>query len=139
EAGSDRAAAAGVEFTGGLVEADDALGAKGDGLVQRAAAMEIHPGLRAAHEAAGTTMTSNSMRPGIISCDVLVVGGGAARLAAAAAAGRAGAHVALLEQQGFLGGAATASQVGTVCGLYLRDCKSAQPALVAGGFVREFE
>jgi hypothetical protein len=78
------------------------------------------------------------MHPGAISCDVLVVGGGAAGVAAAAAAGRAGAQVVLLEKNGFLGGAATASHVGTVCGLYLRDSKRAQPALVAGGFVREY-
>jgi len=73
-----------------------------------------------------------------ISCDVLVVGGGPAGLAAAAAAGRAGASVALLEHYGFLGGAATASHVGTVCGLYLRDGKSVQPAMAAGGFVQEY-
>jgi hypothetical protein len=79
------------------------------------------------------------MRPGDISCDVLVVGGGAAGLAAAAAAGCAGARVMLLEQHGFLGGAASAAQVGTVCGLYLRDAGSVRPALAAGGFVREFE
>jgi hypothetical protein len=78
------------------------------------------------------------MRPGTLSCDVLVVGGGAAGLAAAAAAGRAGARVALLERCGFLGGAATASHVGTVCGLYLRDSKNDQPTLVAGGFVQQF-
>jgi hypothetical protein len=79
------------------------------------------------------------MRPDVIGCDVLVAGGGAAGVAAAAAAGRAGARVVLLERYGFLGGAATVSQVGTVCGLYLRDGRKAQPSLVAGGFVREFE
>ncbi len=57
---------------------------------------------------------------------------------AAAAAGRAGAQVVLLERYGFLGGLATAGQVGNVCGLYLRDSARAQPTLVAGGFVREF-
>ncbi len=73
-----------------------------------------------------------------MSCDVLVVGGGPAGLAAAAAAGRSGARVVLLEQYGFLGGAATASHVGAVCGLYLRESRKAQPIMVAGGFVREF-
>lgn len=73
-----------------------------------------------------------------ISCDVLVIGGGAAGVAAAAAAGRAGARVVLLERYGFLGGLATAGQVGTVCGLYLRDSAQSEPALVAGGFVQEF-
>jgi hypothetical protein len=69
---------------------------------------------------------------------VLIVGGGAAGVAAAAAAGRAGARVILLERYGFLGGAATAAQVGTVCGLYLRDTASTEATPVAGGFLREF-
>ena len=73
-----------------------------------------------------------------ISCDVLVIGGGAAGVAAAAAAGSAGARVVLLERYGFLGGLATAAQVGTVCGLYLRDTANAEAAPVAGGFVREY-
>jgi hypothetical protein len=46
--------------------------------------------------------------------------------------------VILLEKYGFLGGAATGCHVGTVCGLYLRDCKSDQPIMVAGGFVQEY-
>ena len=66
------------------------------------------------------------MRAASISCDVLVVGGGAAGVAAAVAAGRAGARVVLLERYGFLGGLATAAQVGTICGLYLRDTAHAR-------------
>jgi hypothetical protein len=73
-----------------------------------------------------------------VNTDVLVIGGGAAGVAAATAAGRAGAKVVLLERYGFLGGLATAGQVGTVCGLYLRDSARAQPTLVAGGFIAEF-
>ena len=73
-----------------------------------------------------------------ITCDVLVVGGGAAGVAAAAAAGRAGARVVLAERYGFLGGLATAAQVGTVCGLYLRDTTAAAPTPVAEGFPLEF-
>ncbi len=73
-----------------------------------------------------------------ISCDVLVIGGGAAGVAAAAAAGRAGARVVLLERYGFLGGLATTAQVGTICGLYLRDKTGAEATLVAGGFPQEF-
>jgi hypothetical protein len=46
--------------------------------------------------------------------------------------------VVLLERYGFLGGAATAAQVGTVCGLYLRDTASTEATPVAGGFVQEF-
>jgi hypothetical protein len=71
-------------------------------------------------------------------CDVLVVGGGAAGVAAAAAAGRAGARVVLVERYGFLGGLATAAQVGTACGLYLRDAAGSTPQPVAGGFAQEY-
>ena len=73
-----------------------------------------------------------------ISCDVLVIGGGAAGVAAAAAAGRAGAKVVLLERYGFLGGLATTAQVGTICGLYLRDTTGAEATPVSGGFAGEF-
>ncbi len=73
-----------------------------------------------------------------ISCDVLVIGGGAAGVAAVAAAGRAGARVVLLERYGFLGGLATTAQVGTICGLYLRDATGVEATPVAGGFAQEF-
>ncbi len=73
-----------------------------------------------------------------ISCDVLVLGGGAAGVAAAAAAGRAGAQVVLLERYGFLGGLATTAQVGTICGVYLRDTTGADPVPVASGFPGEY-
>jgi hypothetical protein len=87
------------------------------------------------------TRTANTVLPmhsRAISCDVLVIGGGAAGLAAATAAARAGTRVVLLEKYGFLGGTATAVQVGSVCGLYLRDTGSGSPTLVAGGFVKEY-
>jgi len=73
-----------------------------------------------------------------LTCDVLVIGGGAAGVAAATAAGRAGAKVVLLERYGFLGGLATTAQVGTICGLYLRDRIGAEAVPVAGGFSIEF-
>jgi hypothetical protein len=73
-----------------------------------------------------------------LTCDVLVVGGGAAGVAAAAAAGRAGARTVLLERYGFLGGLAATAQVGTICGLYLRDATGAEPIPVAEGFPLEF-
>jgi flavin-dependent dehydrogenase len=50
--------------------------------------------------------------------DVAVVGGGAAGVAAAIAAARLGARTLLLEHMGFLGGAATARNVLTYCGLF---------------------
>jgi len=78
------------------------------------------------------------MSPPTLPCDVLVIGGGAAGVAAATAAGRAGARTVLLERYGFLGGLATAAQVGTICGLYLRDTKGAAAVPVAGGFANEF-
>jgi FAD-dependent oxidoreductase family protein len=83
---------------------------------------------------------SNALRTreAAISCDVLVIGGGAAGVAAATAAGRAGARVVLLERYGFLGGLATTAQVGTICGLYLRDTAGAEATPVGGGFAQEF-
>lgn len=73
-----------------------------------------------------------------ITCDMLVIGGGAAGVAAATAAGRAGARVVLLERYGFLGGLATTAQVGTICGLYLRDTHGKHATPVAEGFPIEF-
>ena len=73
-----------------------------------------------------------------LNCDVLVIGGGTAGIAAATAAGRAGAKTVLLERYGFLGGLATTAQVGTICGLYLRDTAGAEAVPVAGGFPNEF-
>ncbi|MGB7769399.1 MAG: FAD-dependent oxidoreductase [Verrucomicrobiia bacterium] len=73
-----------------------------------------------------------------VPCDVLVIGGGAAGVAAATAAGRAGARVVVLERYGFLGGLATTAQVGTICGLYLRDTAGAEATPAGGGFAQEF-
>jgi hypothetical protein len=100
--------------------------------------MEIHPGLRAAHETLVKVIAPSPTGAASLSCDVLVIGGGAAGVAAAAAAGSAGAQVVLLERYGFLGGMATAAQVGTACGLYLRDTAGSKPLPVAGGFAQEF-
>lgn len=50
--------------------------------------------------------------------DVVVCGGGAAGVAAAIGAARVGAKVCLVEKYGFLGGAATTSQVYAYCGLF---------------------
>ena len=54
----------------------------------------------------------------IFHTDVLIIGGGAAGVAAAVAASRSGLNVSLLERNAYLGGKATAAEVGTVCGLY---------------------
>ena len=50
--------------------------------------------------------------------DVVVVGGGAAGTAAAVGAARTGAKTLLVERYGFMGGAATHSQVIAYCGFY---------------------
>src|ERR1039457_1914473 len=105
-----------MDFTGGLEAFRDALRTESHRAAECAAAMEKFAQLWPAHA------QTRGMSPGsTISCEVLVIGGGAAGVAAATAAGRAGAQVVLLERYGFLGGLATAAQVGTVCGLYLRS------------------
>lgn len=69
--------------------------------------------------------------------DVLVLGGGAAGIAAAAAAARKGLRVVLIEQNSYLGGKATAAEVGTVCGLYKFNKKEIAEYAVKG-FARTF-
>jgi hypothetical protein len=69
----------------------------------------------------------------IITSDVLVIGGGAAGIAAACAAASSGLKVALIERHSYLGGKATASVVGTLCGLYLRN-KNSEAQFVCNGF-----
>lgn len=73
----------------------------------------------------------------ITETDVLVVGGGAAGVAACIAASAYGLRVTMIERNGFLGGKATAAEVGTVCGLYVNGLPG-KPAYVAGGVAREF-
>jgi FAD-dependent oxidoreductase family protein len=72
-----------------------------------------------------------------VNYDVVVVGGGAAGVAAAVAAASAGAHTALVERYGFLGGMATAGMVSTICGLY-RTGPSGPPEPINGGFAETF-
>lgn len=68
--------------------------------------------------------------------DVLVVGGGPAGIAAAVAAARRGAHVVLLERQGFLGGNLTAGLVGPCMTSYSLDGETQLIRGVFDEFVR---
>ena len=76
------------------------------------------------------------MADGPLRYDVVVVGGGAAGLAAAVTAARVGAHTALVERYGFLGGMATAGMVSTVCGLY-RTAAAGPPEPINEGLADE--
>ncbi len=69
--------------------------------------------------------------------DILVLGGGTAGIAAAVAASRKGLKVTLIERNSFLGGKATAAEVGTVCGLY-HYSKTGTSEYIVKGFAREF-
>jgi len=60
----------------------------------------------------------SELPPILLECDVLVVGGGPAGSMAAIAAAREGAHTALVEKNGFLGGNLTAAGIDTIYGLY---------------------
>lgn len=69
--------------------------------------------------------------------DVLVVGGGAAGVGAAVGACASGARVRVIERDGVLGGLATAAEVRTVCGQWLRDLDGPiRPAMT--GFPADF-
>lgn len=67
--------------------------------------------------------------------DVLIIGAGASGIAAAVAAIKAGASVTVVEKLSYPGGRATASAVGTICGLFLRGKKE---EFVMKGFPKEF-
>lgn len=69
--------------------------------------------------------------------DVLVVGGGIAGVAAAITASEPGLTITLLERNSYLGGKATAAEVGTVCGLYAFS-RSEKPEYVVHGFPQQF-
>lgn len=66
--------------------------------------------------------------------DVVVCGGGAAGVAAAIGAAKAGAKTCLVEKYGFLGGAATTSQVYAYCGLFQQG---REPVKAVGGVGEE--
>ena len=69
--------------------------------------------------------------------DVVVLGGGSAGVAAAVAAARKGLQVTLIERNAYLGGKATAAEVGTICGLYKFN-KNEVPEFIVKGFAKEF-
>lgn len=73
----------------------------------------------------------------VLHTDVLIVGGGSAGMAAAVAASQKGLKVTIIERNPFLGGKATAAEVGTVCGLY-HFSKKEQAEYVVKGFAKEF-
>ena len=66
--------------------------------------------------------------------DVVVAGGGSAGVAAAVAAARCGARTLLIERHGFLGGAATGSNVSSYCGFFRHG---PEPVRVVGGIGAE--
>ncbi|WP_040299710.1 FAD-dependent oxidoreductase [Agrobacterium albertimagni] len=64
--------------------------------------------------------------------DVVVIGGGAGGMSAAVATARLGARVLLVEQYGFLGGAASHSQVLAYCGFYQKGATPVPAVLGIG-------
>ena len=72
-----------------------------------------------------------------INTDILIIGGGSAGVAAAIGASSEGFSVTLIDAYPYLGGNATASEVGTICGLYHQDTAQDSTYLV-DGFAREF-
>jgi hypothetical protein len=73
----------------------------------------------------------------VLQTDIVVLGGGSAGVAAAVAAARNGLRVILVERNAYLGGKATAAEVGTVCGLY-RFSKNENSQYLVKGFTKEF-
>lgn len=67
--------------------------------------------------------------------DVIVAGGGAGGVGAALGAARAGAKVCLVEKYGFLGGAATHSQVLAYCGFFQQGPEPIRAVAGAGDIV----
>lgn len=73
----------------------------------------------------------------VLHTDVVVLGGGSAGVAGAVAAARKGLRVMLIERNAYLGGKATAAEVGTVCGLY-HFSKNERSEYIVKGFAKEF-
>ena len=73
----------------------------------------------------------------VLHTDVVVLGGGSAGVAAAVAAARKGLQVMLIERNAYLGGKATAAEVGTICGLY-HFSKNEKSKYIVKGFTKDF-
>jgi hypothetical protein len=73
----------------------------------------------------------------VLHTDIVVLGGGSAGVAAAVAAARKGLRVMLIERNAYLGGKATAAEVGTICGLY-NFSKNEKSTYIVKGFAKEF-
>jgi hypothetical protein len=73
----------------------------------------------------------------LLDTDIVIVGGGMAGFAAATAAVQAGKKATLVEKSNQLGGNATNSNVGTICGAYYRTFKET-PKLVGYKFCKDF-
>ena len=72
-----------------------------------------------------------------INTDILIIGGGSAGVAAAVSAAESGNKVTLIERLDYLGGKATAAEVGTICGLY-KFSKSEKTEYITKGFAKDF-
>ena len=72
-----------------------------------------------------------------INSDIIIIGGGSAGIAAAVAAARKGLKVLIIERNAYLGGKATAAEVGTICGLYAFS-RTEKSSFIVNGFAREF-
>jgi hypothetical protein len=70
-----------------------------------------------------------------IDTDVLIIGAGPAGIAAAVGASQSGMKVSVIEKLAYPGGRATASSVGTICGLYFRG---KEPDFAMNGFPQDF-
>lgn len=72
-----------------------------------------------------------------IETHILIVGAGISGIAAAVSASRNGKKVVVVDNHAYPGGAATASEVGTICGLY-RNGRSKRSEFLVDGFATEF-
>lgn len=73
----------------------------------------------------------------IIETDILIIGGGSAGIAAAVASSSLNKKVTLVERLEYLGGKATAAEVGTICGLY-KYKKTDVSEYIVNGFPKQF-